>query len=91
MAQMTTDLCEAKHGELMRALVHIEAKLDDVLCLVNGNGKPGLRQTQAELQRVVDQIAEDKARRDSWLMTLVRPALPLIYAAVLSGLYIGLR
>lgn len=89
MAQMTTDLCDAKHGELMRALVHIEEKLDSALNIVNGNGRPGLRQTQAELKRVVEQLADEKKKRDSWVMLLLRPALPLIYGAVLSVLYLN--
>ena len=52
MAQITKDVCDAKHGELVRALSHIESKLDDALEVLLGNGKPGLRQTQDEVARL---------------------------------------
>jgi len=102
MAQVTTDLCEAKHGELVRALAHIESKLDDALEVLLGNGKPGLRQTQAEVARlkadfekecgeVRVEMQREQARRDSWWMFVLRPLLPILYAAVFSGLYIGLQ
>ena len=89
MAQMTTELCEAKHGEVIRGLRHIEDKLDNALDMLNGNGRPGLRQTQSELERLMQEITLEKQRRDSWAMFLLRPALPLIYGAVLSFLYLN--
>jgi hypothetical protein len=88
------------HGELTRALGHIESKLDDALKILAGNGKPGLRETQAELARLKDEfekqcsemaetMARETERRDSRWMFFVRPLLPIIYAAVFSGLYIS--
>ena len=100
MAQMTTDLCDAKYGELTRSLSHIESKLDDALEILVGNGKPGLRQTQSDLARLKDDFEKscsemtetmriEAERRDSRWMFFVRPLLPIIYAAVFSGLYIS--
>jgi len=100
MAQMTTDLCDAKYGELTRSLGHIESKLDDALDFIVGNGKPGLRQTQTELARLKEDFEKkcneihetmqyEAERRDSRWMFFVRPLLPIIYAAVFSGLYIS--
>ena len=102
MAQITKDVCDAKHGELVRALAHIESKLDDALEFIVGNGKPGLRQTQDEVARlkadfekecaeVRTAMQQEQARRDSWWMFVLRPLLPILYAAVFSGLYIGLQ
>ena len=102
MGQVTTDLCDAKHGELVRALSHIESKLDDALEVLLGNGKPGLRETQATVDRLKTDfekecaevrtvMQQERARRDSWWMFVLRPLLPILYAAVFSGLYIGLQ
>lgn len=53
---VTVELCDQKHGELMRGMQHIEGKVDVVLSMLNGNGKPGFRETQStvnELQEAV--------------------------------------
>jgi hypothetical protein len=39
---MTKEMCEQKHGTLEKKLIEIEDKIDDVLHILNGNGKLGL-------------------------------------------------
>ena len=96
MSVVTTELCDQKHGELKSALAHIGNKMDAALEILRGNGKPGLRETQAEVARLkVDfersceamrrEVAASAARRDSWLMFVLRPLLPVLYGIILAG------
>jgi hypothetical protein len=39
---MTKEMCDQKHGNLEKKLNEIEDKIDDVLHILNGNGKIGL-------------------------------------------------
>jgi hypothetical protein len=39
---ITKEMCEEKHGHLAERLNEIEGKIDDVLRILNGNGKLGL-------------------------------------------------
>ena len=101
MVNVTMDLCEQKHNELKSAFARIESKLDDALEMIIGNGKPGIRETQAEVARlkndferscaqIKEELQRDRDKRDSWIMTFLRPLLPIIYGAIFGGLYIGL-
>lgn len=53
---VSKDAWEARNEEFIRALGYVEGKvksvdmkLDSILAILNGNGKPGLRQTQSDL------------------------------------------
>ena len=85
---VTPELCEARHGEVMRGMNLIERKLDALYELVGGNGQPGLRETQSELRAVQKELQRMRTLRDSWAMMLVRPILPLLYGAALAGIYV---
>ena len=53
---VTAELCDAKHGELMNSMKYIEAKLDSVLLMLNGNGRPGIRETQNDVRQLREEI-----------------------------------
>ena len=100
MGQVTTELCDAKHSEVINDLSEIKAMLKDLYDIVKGNGKPGLRQTQAEVVRlrqdfdrqceeINEAMKEEKKQRESRLMFFLRPLLPIIYGMIFGGLYIG--
>jgi hypothetical protein len=66
-AVVSRETCEAKHGELLRALGAIKEQLEDVFEILKGNGKPGLRQTQQELTAQIarcDRLHEEITKRE---------------------------
>lgn len=83
---VTKDLCDQRSGAILASLCRIENVL-------GGNGRPGLRETQAEVERVKESMQamrscmEKKSiQNTNWFMFFVRPLLPLIYGAVFAWL-----
>lgn len=95
---VSRDTCDAKHGELVRAVEELKEMMATVLVILNGNGKPGLRQTQAELATQIAKCeqrhaemrqaeAEAKLRVEGWVMFLLKPIWPYIPPAIIFGLW----
>lgn len=84
---MSRDLCEQKHGEIMRGMAHIEDKVDSLTDAVLGNGKPGLRETQL----VVAAIQTRLDKQDSALWRFISPALPILYGLIFGGIVYAVK
>jgi len=95
MPGVTIELCETKHGELREDLREIKEWMCKINETLTGNGRPGLRQTQSDVERLRKDFEharqsadENKQRQQGWIMFLLRPLLPIIYGVFLAGFYV---
>lgn len=65
----------------------------ELYTIVKGNGKPGLRQTQDQVAELIrqckehrEQAAQERARRESWMMFILRPIWPIAIGLLFFGL-----
>jgi len=63
------DVCNAKHGEVLRAMGRIEGKLDALGESLDGNGKPGIKtrlciveDSVSKLARTCTMVQEEKRK-----------------------------
>lgn len=94
---VTVELCEAKHGELMRGMSHIETKVDSILTMLNGNGRPGFRETQNDVAALHEAVTSLQQKQESEIKhkenvfwNFVKPALPVFYGLCLYLLWLAL-
>lgn len=75
MAEVTKDLCDARHGELLNALQDVANDVREIVAYIHGNGKPGLRQTQTEVQQLRADLAAMTANRQEIIYLVARPVV----------------
>lgn len=98
VAGISKEVCDTKHKQVLADLAEIKDMLKDLYNIVKGNGKPGLRETQAEIESIKQnceraheerRVAERRLadRRDSWIMFLLKPFWPYVPPALFFGLW----
>ena len=78
MAEVTKDLCDARHGELINAIADIANDVREIVAYIHGNGKPGLRQTQTEVQQLRADLAAMTASRKEIVFLVAKPLLTVM-------------
>jgi hypothetical protein len=77
---VTEELCRARHGEVINAIGHLEKKIDNLSHLILGNGKPGLRHTQLQVEDLRDWKRQCEQNSRSLCENIFRAALPYLFA-----------
>lgn len=90
MEQITKEFCEERSTSIKNDVSELKGMIREIYDLLKGNGKPGLRETQAQLASLINEIEQESKRADSLLMFILKPLLPIVYGIVFSGIYIAL-
>ena len=82
MSEITKALCDERHGDVMRAIADLRGDLKETLEYIRGNGKPGLRHTQAELEALRLRVTHIERTRKEWLLLVAKPIISLLLGTI---------
>lgn len=85
-AAYNTETLHALIQELRTDLKEMRADVRELYTLVKGNGRPGLRETQATVEQLRVDVALDRSRRESWVMFILRPVVGIIWGMIFAGM-----
>ncbi len=95
---VSKEVCDTRYQTLCGKIDGLGVSINKVLRVVEGNGKPGLRATQQDVETLKEIMRDERAARNTreqssseWLKIVVRTALPYVFMAAMFLVYLTVQ